>query len=136
MLVNGAQAQRTLLALAPTPDASRVARSALHDLGLPQDIDHTVTLLTSEIVANSVRHADMAPGEAIMFCAWVSGDQARVEVADTGPGFDPRVRHTADGYGLRMLDRLASRWDVERTAQGSRVWFEVDRSSGRFSRTA
>jgi len=46
------------------------------------------------------------------------------------------VRHTADGYGLRMLDRLASRWDVERTAHGSRVWFEVDRSSGRFSRTA
>jgi len=133
MAVHGGP-QQTVLALTPTPDAARRARRAVSELELPDDLGHTVTLFTSEIVGNSVRHADMAPGDRILFCAQVSGDCARVEVADTGSGFDPEVRHQAPGYGLRLLDRLASRWGAERHAQGTRVWFEVDRASGRFAR--
>ena len=133
MAVNAA-AHRTLLALAPTPDASRNARRALSELGIPEDLTHTVTLLTSEIVGNSVRHADMASGDRILFSAQMGSDHARIEVADTGAGFNPEVRHEAEGHGLRMLDKLASRWGSERTDHGSCVWFEVDRRSGRFAR--
>jgi hypothetical protein len=57
-----------------------------------------------------------------------------VEVADHGPGFDPDIRHETPGFGLRLVDKLASRWGVERSARGCRVWFEVDRRSGRFDR--
>jgi len=134
MAVHVAATNRTLLALAPTPDASRNARRALGDLAIPKELANTVTLLTSEIVGNSVRHADMAPGERILFSALVGTDHARIEVADTGAGFDPEVRHEAEGHGLRMLDKLASRWGSERTDHGSCVWFEVDRRSGRFAR--
>lgn len=134
MAAHVAAENRTLLALAPTPDASRKARRALGDLAIPEDFAHTVTLLVSEIVGNCVRHADMAPGERILFSARVWTDHARIEVADTGTGFDPEVRHRAEGHGLRMLDKLASRWGSERTDHGSRVWFEVDRASGRFAR--
>lgn len=134
MAANGLFPQQTLLALAPTPDASRKARHALSHLELPQDVAHTVTLLTSEVVANSVRHAKMASGDEILFSAWVSAGRARIEVSDTGAGFDPEVRHAAEGHGLRMLDQLASRWGNERTDHGSRVWFEVDGRSGRFAR--
>ncbi|MDX6703370.1 MAG: hypothetical protein QOF26_3596, partial [Baekduia sp.] len=97
--------------------------------------DHTVALLTSELVGNAVRHAGpLNPAERIVFHARLGEDHVRVEVADHGPGFDPEVRHETAGFGLRLVDKLASRWGVERTARGCRVWFEVDRSRGRFER--
>jgi anti-sigma regulatory factor (Ser/Thr protein kinase) len=124
-----------LLAFAPVPDAVRTARHALRDRGLSQDMDHTVGLLTSEIVGNAVRHAGpLSPAEKIVFHAHMSEDHVRVEVADHGPGFDPEIRHDTSGFGLRLVDKLASRWGVDRTARGCRVWFEVDRRRGRFDR--
>ena len=122
-----------LLAFAPVPEAVQTARHALHDRGLAGDLDHTVALLTSELVGNAVRHSGTAdPAERIVFHARLSEDHVRVEVADHGPGFDPEIRHDTAGFGLRLVDKLASRWGVERTARGCRVWFEVDRRAGRF----
>jgi len=124
-----------LLAFAPVPDAVRTARHALRDKGLSADLDHTVSLLTSEVVGNAVRHAGpLSPTAKIVFHARMSDDHVRVEVADHGPGFDPEIRHDTSGFGLRLIDKLASRWGVERTARGCRVWFEVDRRRGRFDR--
>jgi anti-sigma regulatory factor (Ser/Thr protein kinase) len=95
-----------------------------------------VSLLTSEVVGNAVRHAGpLSPTSKIVFHARMSDDHVRVEVADHGPGFDPEIRHDTSGFGLRLIDKLASRWGVERTARGCRVWFEVDRRArGRFER--
>jgi len=114
-----------LLAFSPVPAAVGAARHAVHDCGLHPDVDHTVTLLTSELVGNAVRHA--GSDGRIVFHARLGPEQVRVEVADHGSGFDPEIRHVAAGYGLRLVDRLASRWGVERTSGGCRVWFEVDR---------
>ena len=54
----------------------------------------------------------------------------RVTVHDTGAGPLPEMRppdrlpHEGGGHGLRLVDRVADRWGVER---GSiRVWFELD----------
>jgi hypothetical protein len=33
------------------------------------------------------------------------------------------------------MSKLASRWGVDCNDRGCRVWFEVDRRSGRFART-
>jgi hypothetical protein len=44
------------------------------------------------------------------------------------------VRHGVSGYGLRMVDMLASRWGVDRDEHGCRVWFEIDRRRRRFDR--
>ena len=78
-----------LLAFAPIPDAVRAARHALRERGLNPDLDHTVSLLTSELVGNAVRHAGpLNPSERIVFHAKLSDDHVRVEVADHGPGFD------------------------------------------------
>jgi anti-sigma regulatory factor (Ser/Thr protein kinase) len=126
-----------LLAFVPVPDAVRAARHALREQGLDEDLDHTVSLLTSEVVGNAVRHSGgLEAGDRIVFHARLSEDHVRVEVADHGPCFDPEIRHEAEGFGLRLLDKLASRWGVERTARGCMVWFEVDRRSRRFSRPA
>src|ERR1700716_4189979 len=89
-----------LLAFAPVPDAVRSASNAVRDAG------------------------PLSPAQKIVFHARLSEDHVRVEVADHGPGFDPEVRHDTSGFGLRLVDKLASRWGVERTARGRRVWFE------------
>ena len=129
-----ADTREMLLALEPRPESARLARRALHAHGLHEDIEHTVTLLATEVVGNAVRHAGLRGDQRIVFFARLNEDFARVEVADPGIGFDPQhVR--SDGYGLRLLSTLAARWGVD-SSKGCRVWFEVDRRPGRFGRGA
>lgn len=127
-----ADTREMLLALEPRPESARLARRALHAHGLHEDIEHTVTLLATEIVGNAVRHADLRPDQRIVFFARLHEDFARVEVADPGPGFDPAAVQT-EGYGLKLLTTLAARWGVD-ASKGCRVWFEVDRRQRRFGR--
>ena len=87
------------VALPPVPESARRARRALVQGGLDPDLDHTVNLLTSEIVTNSVRHCRVAA--EIRLEAVLEDGFARVAVIDQGPGFDPDVRHQANGFGLR-----------------------------------
>lgn len=123
-----------VVALPSKPEAAGAARRLLVREGLDPDLDHTVCLLVSEIVTNSIRHAGDDGDGRIVLAARLTEDWARVEVRDGGPGFDPDIRHNATGYGLRMLDMLAARWGVDRDEQGTRVWFEVDRRRRRFPR--
>jgi len=124
-----------LLSLPPVADAAGTARHALQERGLDPDLEHTVALLTSEVMGNAIRHAGpLSGGQPIVFHAEIADDLVRVEVADHGRGFDPEVRHDAPGFGLRLVDNLASRWGVDRTPRGCRVWFEVDRRRRRFPR--
>ncbi|HEX8206599.1 MAG TPA: ATP-binding protein [Solirubrobacteraceae bacterium] len=123
-----------VVALRPEPTAIGAARRLLVREGLDADLQHTVCLLASEIVTNSVRHARLKESDRILLAARLHPDLVRVEIRDPGPGFDPEVRHDAAGYGLRMLDMLASRWSVDRTEDGCRVWFEIDRRRRRFDR--
>ena len=125
--------QDIALALPPEPGAARRARRALHEARLSEDLQHTVDLLATELIANAIRHAALEPDQRIVFTATFVEDFVRVEVADAGPGFDPELAVTGKGFGLRMVDKLASRWGVERE-HGTRVWFELDRRPGRFAR--
>ena len=123
-----------LLSLDATRAAPSSVRRALRDAGLSDDLEHSVTLLATEIVGNSVRHAGMGPGEKIVFFARLTPDHVRCEIADTGPGFDPDTRNDASGFGLRLVDKLATRWGVSKADRGTRVWFEIDQRPRRFSR--
>ena len=127
--------REVLLALEPRPESARLARRALLTNGLDQDVEHTVTLLATEMVGNAVRHAGLRGDQRIVFFARLAEDYARVEVADQGGGFDPHEVET-EGFGLRLLSKLASDWGVDCTDRGCKVWFEVDRRSGRFRRAA
>jgi anti-sigma regulatory factor (Ser/Thr protein kinase) len=129
------ESSEVLLALEPRPESARLARRALASQGLHEDVEHTVTLLATEIVGNAVRHAGLRGDQRIVFFARLAEDFARVEVADQGDGFDPDSVQT-EGFGLRLLGKLASRWGCDCTDRGCKVWFEVDRRSGRFTRAA
>ena len=120
-----------LLALPARPDAARQARRELLSRGLDDDISHTVTLLTTELISNAIHHAGMDPArDRIVFFGRMAPDLVHIEVGDSGPGFEPGE----GGLGTRMLNKLASRWGCERSGQGFRVWFEVDRRRRRFQR--
>jgi len=120
-----------LVTLAPSVESPRRARRALLEGGLDPDLDHVVSLLATELVSNSVLHVGAG---AITLEASLREGFARVEVRDSGLGFDPEVRHETPGFGLRLVDKLASSWGVERERAGTTVWFMVDRRRRRFER--
>src|SRR5260221_4981584 len=112
------------------PDAPAEARKALRRLHseLPPELLQAVVLLASELVSNAVQHAN---ADAIPIRVEVMRTHVHVEVADEGAGFIPDPRRpgpgTTGGWGLHLVDELASRWGVHDTVDGTRVWFEVDR---------
>jgi anti-sigma regulatory factor (Ser/Thr protein kinase) len=111
------------------PDARR-ALDALDDQVSAQTLDD-LRLLVSELVTNSVRHADLTESQAIELKVKLMPETVRVEVNDQGSGFQPTPRTAQSddqsGWGLYLVSRLADRWGV--TSDGvTRVWFELDRN--------
>ncbi len=119
------------LTLQPGPRAARDARTAVDGTltSARPEVREDVRLLVSELVTNSVRHADLGPRDAVKVRLSASPQAVRVEVEDAGPGFDPDELagpQGTGGYGLFLIDRLANRWGVD-TRAGVNVWFELDR---------
>jgi anti-sigma regulatory factor (Ser/Thr protein kinase) len=120
------------LPLAPDPASAKVARNALSSLPLPEETRDTAELLTTELVTNAVRHADMEADATIHVQIDVEGEAVRIAVSDPGRRF-PGIRVAGDpvepqgpgGLGLVLVERLASRWGLER-GSGTRVWCELD----------
>ncbi len=118
------------LRLSSRPDSVPYARHALDQLdgmASPACLDDA-RLLVSELVTNSVRHANLAADQEIELRADVEGDALRVEVRDPGGGFElqPRTSEAQQdsGWGLYLVGRLAERWGM--IADGSTmVWFEI-----------
>ena len=116
----------TLLTLARTVDAPRLARDHVRALGLGRTED--ATLLVSELVTNAVKYGPV-DGE-IRLIVERDATRTRVTVHDLGSGPLPEMRpgtspaRDGGGHGLRLVDSLADRWGVERGS--TRVWFELD----------
>src|SRR3954453_17230870 len=123
-------ASDVLVRLPPDPSAARRARRTLDEARVPEDLKHTVNLLVTELVANAVRHGGLDDDQSIILAARFAGDHCRVEIHDPGPGFDVDRAMAGKGFGLRMVDKLRSRWGGE-AGDAPRVWFEVDRRSKR-----
>jgi anti-sigma regulatory factor (Ser/Thr protein kinase) len=118
----------------PGPWAASGARNALLALNGVVDEERLeeVRLLVSELVTNSVRHSD-GPGDGLVnLDVSVSGRSLRVEVADSGRGFEPQPRDDdrsrPGGWGLYLVDELADRWGVSHDGL-TRVWFEMNHES-------
>ena len=115
------------------PTAAAEARAAVGALDgrAETDVLDDVRLLLSEVVTNAVRHSGSPSGTRIGLSVSVCRTAVRAEVTDTGRGFEPAPRSApftqAGGWGLHLVDRLASRWGVDR-GEPVRVWFEIDRA--------
>ena len=112
------------------PQAAYAARRELE--ALSDDLDarelHLVTLLTTELVTNSIVHSHMPAQGLVRLDVNVTDSVIRVEVRDRGVGFEPLPPHAGDPlaghWGLQLVDELADRWHVR---GATTVAFEVDR---------
>jgi len=96
--------------------------------GLSDELERNLTLLTCELVNNSVLHGRAGEKDVIEveLAALASGVRARV--SDSGPGFAPAARdrpiEEPGGWGLVLVQRVANRWGVEH-GERTCVWFEL-----------
>jgi anti-sigma regulatory factor (Ser/Thr protein kinase) len=111
------------------PSLGRAGMAATANSLTPATAD-ALALLTSELVTNAVNHAGMTATEDILL-RLLDGSRLRVEVVDSGPGFDPPNAWTdgerIHGWGLLLVDRLAAAWGVEPEGSRNKDWFELDR---------
>jgi anti-sigma regulatory factor (Ser/Thr protein kinase) len=116
------------------PAAARRVLDVLRGVLDPEDLSQ-LRLLVSELVTNAVRHGRpaRARGDGVELIVYVDGRRTRVEVMDGGDGFVPPAAPSgADrlgGWGLVVVDELASRWGVETNGK-TLVWLEFDAPSG------
>jgi anti-sigma regulatory factor (Ser/Thr protein kinase) len=109
---------------------ARRALDAHRDGRLDQGAVEDARLMLSELASNAVRHA-CGPYEVDFE---LDARRARVTVSDRGQGFAPPRLQPDDlgtlsegGRGLAIVDRLSTRWGIDRGPAGTRVWFELDR---------
>jgi anti-sigma regulatory factor (Ser/Thr protein kinase) len=121
--------RRLDVSIRATRKAASTARRALAQLELPLPLANDAQLAASELVTNSVRHAGLAPDDLIRLTVDWSGARLRVHVRDGGRGVRPGVVSGSirpvpgaeSGWGLYLVDRVASRWGT--SAEG--YWFEL-----------
>jgi anti-sigma regulatory factor (Ser/Thr protein kinase) len=124
--------QATRLWVPATPSAARQARRALRQLRLPGWAADDAELLVSELVTNSVRHAGLGASAHIQLSVTAAPARVKVAVRDGGrrrlaapipwsirPA--PAPNGAESGWGLYLVDRLASRWGTGPDG----YWFEL-----------
>jgi anti-sigma regulatory factor (Ser/Thr protein kinase) len=113
-------------------EAGAEARRALiaGDGELPPAVRADVLLLLTELVTNGVRHSGLRSDQSLRVELRLWPRRVRVDVVDPGTRFvraAPSVRVDASGgWGLFLVDRIASSWGVERAGPGTCVWFELE----------
>jgi anti-sigma regulatory factor (Ser/Thr protein kinase) len=93
---------------------------------------HDVLLLTTELITNAVRHADVDEGRTLELTVAAERRRVRVAVTDPGGSTVPRMQDldvtVPGGMGLFLVDSISSRWGAERSSGGAtQVWFELQR---------
>ncbi len=106
------------------PGEARRSLALLRGL-VPSEVVIDLALLVSEMVTNSLQHSGSSDHHVDVSIR-AGPDAVRVEVRDGGPGFEPIPLRApppgASGWGLFMVDRLATRWG---TKPGGVVWAEL-----------
>jgi anti-sigma regulatory factor (Ser/Thr protein kinase) len=110
---------------ARTDSPARARRIVARELGsalAPERLED-VKLLVSELVTNGVRHAN---GRGPITLDLRINGNVRCAVTDHGPGPATREDLTGHGgWGLKLVERLASRWGLTRSREATQVWFET-----------
>lgn len=114
------------------PGAARmVIAHCITGLVTPRVLD-VATLLGSELVTNSVRQGQLAEHDTVLLRIHLTLDVLRLEVENTGTAGtvaarQPDRQNGGGGFGLVLVDLLATRWGVHRR-DGTTVWCEVGRA--------
>jgi anti-sigma regulatory factor (Ser/Thr protein kinase) len=128
------QSERRLdLRVRASPEEVLLVRHALGGLGLPDVMLDDATLLVSELLTNSIRHSGLRPDEEVRVTAEWSGQRLRVTVRDRpaarpAPPVAGSIRPppgAESGWGLFLVDQIASQWGTLDDEAGGGYWFEL-----------
>lgn len=97
---------------------------------IPATATSDAALIVSELVTNSVLHANVGQHQVVILELTTLDDGLRIAVTDPGSGLEPRVPPvdpgSPGGFGLRLIDNLCCAWGVARELDGTtRVWCEL-----------
>jgi anti-sigma regulatory factor (Ser/Thr protein kinase) len=113
-------------------DAPTRARRSVHAQltgHIPAATASDAALLVSELVTNSVVHANVGAGRALTVEVRTLDDRVRIAVADPGsrlkPCLLPPDPETPGGLGLLLVDELCETWGVWQDVGSTRVWCEL-----------
>ena len=114
----------------PKPWVVAHVRQAFRELALPPVLLDDALQLVNELVTNSIRHAGLGSDDRIRVLAALSEGRLRVDVFDRAEATVPHsvagairpLPGAESGWGLYLVDRLASRWGHAR----GRYWFELE----------
>ncbi|MEV6103268.1 ATP-binding protein [Streptomyces sp. NPDC051940] len=119
---------------ASVPLARRLLLGAMETAGVDPDISFDLALALTEACANAVEYGGDTTTDDYRVTAFIDGDQCRIEVIDSGPGFrgnlDSRQRgphaplRAEGGRGLFLIESLADHVDIHnREGRGAVVSF-------------
>lgn len=110
----------------------RARMSVLSQLGeeLAETAAADVALIVSELVTNSVLHANVGSDQTLTVECTALPDRLRITVTDPGSRMEPHVRspdhNGSGGYGLAIIEVLCLAWGVVRDTVGTTsVWCEL-----------
>ncbi|MEU7551662.1 ATP-binding protein [Streptomyces sp. NPDC044571] len=112
--------------------ARQLALVELHGWGVPERTvlsDHA-GLVVAELAANAVSHGPV-PGRdfELRMTLFPEADALRIEVSDARgdrrPAVRPHAYQAEEGYGLRIVDAVATGWGVTDRLIGKTVWAEL-----------
>ncbi len=105
-------------------EARTFVRDVLAETGASPDNIDSAVLLVSELATNVTLHARTD----LLVSVRVDDGALWAQVRDWNPRLPQPCMAAPDattGRGLLLVDALASRWGVERDAQGKVVWFAL-----------
>jgi anti-sigma regulatory factor (Ser/Thr protein kinase) len=126
----GSVTTRTLTRDPGTPSQGRrLLESALD--AVPESVLADAQLLLTEVLSNAILHGSANADARLEVSVETDDSTVRVTVTDRSPRFTRPSIHRPDssaasGWGLYLLERMATRWGVEGVPdKGSAVWFEL-----------
>ncbi len=112
--------------------ARQLALVELDAWGFPEStgLSADAGLLVAELAANAVRHGRV-PGRDFELKLTLLEGFLRIEVSDARrdrrPAVQPHAYGAESGYGLRLVDAVATDWGVTDRIVGKTVWAELPR---------